>query len=113
MNVNHTIEAKFEVDSVAVLAVPAGTPELALWGARPNPAVQNLNVSFALPNRESAKLELFDVAGRRLNVVDAGSLGAGRHEINLAAGLPLRAGSYIIRLTQNGRTLSARAIVLH
>lgn len=88
--------------------------ELALEGARPNPAVGGrLVAQFVLPSDSAARLELYDVAGRRVVTRDVGSLGPGRHAVDLAQGEPLAAGVYAIRLTQSGHMRVALVAVLN
>jgi len=50
--------------------------------------------------RTTARAELFDALGRRVRTLHDGSLGAGRTELRLDAGLP--SGAYILRLTEDG-----------
>jgi len=91
---------------------------LALAGAQPNPATSELTVAFTLPDpaspgaRASARLEAFDLAGRRVASRDVGALGAGSHVVKLAEGAGLRCGVYVIHLTQGARTLTARAAIV-
>ena len=90
---------------------PQPAPGLALAGARPNPASDRLTVSFSLPDASPARIDLWDVAGRRLRTREVGALGAGSHVVDLA-GERLPAGIYLIRLTRGDRALSARAVVI-
>ncbi|HKQ56524.1 MAG TPA: T9SS type A sorting domain-containing protein [Candidatus Eisenbacteria bacterium] len=85
---------------------------LALTGARPNPATDDLLVSFSLSTREDATLALYDVAGRLVRTRSVGSLGPGSHLVNLAEGSRLAAGIYVVRLTQGARSVSAKAAVV-
>jgi hypothetical protein len=87
--------------------------EFALAGATPNPARGNrLMVDFTLPVAEPARLEMMDVAGRRVADRQVGGLGAGRHVLNLAESRPLSPGIYLIKLTQGARSKVARAAVI-
>ncbi len=93
--------------------VEVGALEFALGGARPNPSPRGrLSVEFVLPSAAPAQLELFDVGGRRMARREVGSLGAGRHAVDLSAGRRVPAGRYVIRLSQAGRVTSASAVVL-
>jgi hypothetical protein len=38
-------------------------------------------------------------------------MGAGEWQVNLGEGEPLRAGVYVVRLTQAGRSLARRVVV--
>ena len=91
--------------------VPAGAA-FELAGARPNPVTGSLAVEFALPDAAPATLELLDLAGRRLQALDVGALGPGRHQVPLAAAGALRPALYFVRLTHGERTLLTRACVI-
>ncbi len=81
---------------------------LALSGVRPNPAVRDLQVSFSLPSAAPAKLELIDVAGRAVEIIEVGSLGAGNHVTRLG-NKQVRSGVYLVRLTQAGHSVASKA----
>jgi hypothetical protein len=82
----------------------------ALAGAEPNPAVRELQVAFSLPDAAGARLEAYDVTGRRVAQAEVGGLGAGRHVVKL--GGELRSGVYLVRLTRGEQTLTQRAVVV-
>jgi hypothetical protein len=84
--------------------------ELALQ--TPNPTPGGLRVRFAIPEPRPAALELYDLAGRRLCVVDAGTFGVGEHVVELDPDRRLEPGIYFVTLTDGRERLSARAIVL-
>jgi hypothetical protein len=67
-------------------------------------------VSFSLANGRGAQLDLFDVSGRRVLSRDVGALGAGSHVLDLE--MHLSAGVYLVRLEQDGRSLTRRALVI-
>jgi hypothetical protein len=85
--------------------------QLALGGLSPNPASSVLMVSFTLPSGAAARLELLDLAGRRVRDRDLIGYGPGRHVLRLD-GPPPAAGVYVIRLTQAGRSVTAKAAVM-
>jgi hypothetical protein len=84
----------------------------ALQGARPNPSSGPPTVSFTLPAGRAAILEVLDTAGRRLFSREVGALGAGQHEVKVAPDHPLAPGVYWLRLTQDGRGLTAKVAVV-
>ena len=86
--------------------------EFTLSGQRPNPATTDITVAFSLPDASPARLELLDVAGRTLAAREVGPLGRGGHVMHLAQGHSLAPGVYLLRLTQRGRSLTARAVVI-
>lgn len=75
-----------------------------------NPSAGMLVVEVLLPAQGPARLELLDVAGRRLAVRDVGRLGPGRHEVALA--LPASTGLVVVRLTSAGATATAKTVRL-
>src|SRR5262249_14706086 len=81
----------------------------ALDGARPNPARGGrMTIQFALPSGAPATLELFELEGRRIASREVGSLGAGRHALEIAQGRSLSAGVYLVRLTQGATERTVR-----
>jgi hypothetical protein len=85
-------------------------PALSLAGLRPNPARAGFAVSFTLADGGPARLELFDLAGRRLRSLDVGSLGPGPHLLDLGRSGPLAPGIYVVRLAQGDRARRAAAV---
>jgi hypothetical protein len=86
--------------------------EFALHGANPNPAVGELWISFSLPSEAPAILELLDLGGRRVLALDAGSLGAGAHRVNLGHGSNVAPGVYVVRLRQGANTRSTKVAII-
>lgn len=84
----------------------------ALLGFHPNPAGRVPMASFALPDDRPALLEVFDLGGRRVAALDVGDFGPGQHRLRLAEGAGLRAGIYVLRLTQANLSATARGVVL-
>lgn len=89
-----------------------GALAFALAGPCPNPAHGDLRVAFSLPDASPARLELLDVAGRRIDSREVGTLGAGEHVARLVSNRGLSPGIYLVRLTRGGRSLTSRALVL-
>src|SRR5205085_6447138 len=103
------------VAAVAALSVPAGgvdLPGLALEGVFPNPAPGVPAVYFTLRSTAAAKLDVLDIAGRRVMQRELGSLGPGRHVVTLDSSPPLDSGIYFLRLVQNRRVLYARMAIM-
>ena len=98
-------------------AVGVGDAEalsFALETVRPNPTHgERLSIDFILPRAGTARLELLDVAGRRVVGREVGSLGIGRHQVDLASGARLVPGLYLVRLTQGANTRTKRVAVLN
>jgi hypothetical protein len=102
-------EERFSAE--AWVEVPA-SPSLALEGFRPNPAVGAPVISFTLPASAPGRIELFDLAGRRVAERDLASVPAGRHAVQLEPFGTLRPGAYVARLTHAGRAVTARGVVI-
>jgi hypothetical protein len=102
-----------DAQTYSTVAVEEGRSwQLALEGARPNPARGMIQAWFSLPNNERATLELIDIAGRRVARREVGSLGPGRHVVQLGASPRLRSGLYFLRLIQGERVLHARVVLM-
>ena len=97
-----------------VVSVPGDAPlAFALEPVRPNPSRGGtLTIRFALPGAEPAALELLDIAGRRIATREVGSLGAGRHTLEIGEGRRLAPGLYLVRLRQGTKTRVTRVAVL-
>ena len=92
------------------IAVPAAYT-LSLEGATTSPSGGSIAMAFTLPDAAPARLDLFDITGRRLASHDVGSRGAGRHVARLDEG-PVAPGIYWATLTRGSTTLRAKAAVL-
>jgi hypothetical protein len=108
-------------ESGYAMLTPEGTVDVAdgaalafaLEDVRPNPATSSrMAVSFVLPTDAAARLELIDVKGRVVASRDIGSLGAGRHVVDLAGERKFGAGIYLVRLAQGSLQRTARLVVL-
>jgi hypothetical protein len=95
-----------------VTAVDTQAPAGMALAPRANPSRGDLHISLSLPDASPARLELFDLAGRRLAARDVGTFGPGSHVVTLGEGRALPPGAYVLRLTQGARALTTRAVVL-
>jgi hypothetical protein len=92
--------------------VPLASP-FALHGARPNPATSRTGtVSFTLAESGPARLECFDLLGRREARLDLGVLGPGEHLVPLARFGSLRPAVHVLRLTQAGKVATTRIVTM-
>jgi hypothetical protein len=96
-------EVSVEVPAAAVFA---------LAGARPNPALSHeLSVAFSLAGAGTAKLELFDLAGRREYLRPLHGLGPGRRTLSLAEA-KLAPGIHWLHLTEGASEAMARVVIV-
>jgi len=101
------------IAAASVDVADGGTMSFALEAVQPNPTTSGrMNVVLVLPIAAPARLELVDVRGRMIAARDIGSLGAGRHVVDLAGERKLGAGVYVVRLTQGPLQRTTRALVL-
>ncbi len=96
---DHTIAASFASEPVAVEdLLPT---ELALWSPAPNPGLADWLLRFALPREAPVRLEIIDIAGRRLWLVEE-TLPAGTHSRHWDGadvhGQRVGSGIYFVRL---------------
>ena len=84
---------------------------LALNGLIPNPSSEHLRIGFSLPTSASARVDLIDIAGRRVLSRRLISPAPGRHVVDLGSAAQVTPGIYIVRLEQGGKTLSTTASV--
>ena len=77
----------------------------------PNPSLGTATAHFSLPQPSRARLDVFDVTGRRVARFDQGPLTAGSHEAPLDV-QELPPGLYICRLEAGARTMHQPLIVV-
>jgi hypothetical protein len=101
-----------ETEHVAgdVRVVVPRSAALALSPPEPNPSAGAFRVRFALAGGAPARLEVLDVAGRRIAVREL-SAGAGSHVEEFAAAATWPAGLYLVRLSEGGRARVTRLAI--
>ena len=114
---SYSVDGVMGVSGAFAIAAPVGVgdrgpAQFALRGVTPNPARHELRVSFSLKDTKAASLALFDVSGRQLAACRVDGMGPGWHTVALGGQSNLPAGLYVIKLTQEGRSLTARAAVI-
>lgn len=83
---------------------------LALGDVRPNPVVDQLQITYALATRGAARLALVDAAGRR--VLEQAIAGApGVHQIRIDRARLPAPGLYFLRLEQGAASASKKIVV--
>ncbi|MBI5170632.1 MAG: T9SS type A sorting domain-containing protein [Candidatus Eisenbacteria bacterium] len=86
----------------------------AVLGAGPNPARDGrITLAFALPATASARVQLFDLAGRLVDSRVLGATTGSAQTVEFGAGARLRAGVYLVRATSGAVSLTRRVVVLN
>lgn len=80
---------------------------LGLEGARPNPVAGRMRLMLSLPSATPATLALYDVAGRMVATREVGA-GLGRHFLEWASLDKLGSGTYLLKLSQDGRSVTSK-----
>ncbi|PQJ35344.1 hypothetical protein BSZ35_12685 [Salinibacter sp. 10B] len=81
-----------------------------LLGAYPNPARHQATVRYALPDRRTVKVQLYDVLGRQVRTITRDRK-EGRHEQTLDVS-SLSSGVYFLRLRAGGETRTQKLTVV-
>jgi hypothetical protein len=87
------------VDNVA-----AGITGMSVY---PNPAVNNINVTFGLDNSSNVSTTIFDVAGRVVYTVDNQKMNAGTQTVNISVA-NLTTGIYTVVIGTDKGTVTER-----
>jgi PKD repeat protein len=100
------------VQTSALSAAGAPVPaRFALAPAYPNPFNPSTTIVYGLARAGHARLEVFDVSGRRVAVLVDGNKGAGEHRQQWRP-QGLASGVYFARLTAHGNTATQRLTLL-
>lgn len=92
---------------------PAARSVLAI---APNPFQGVTTISFSLPERTDATLDVFDVAGRRISVIPVRPATSGTTTVQWdgrdSSGNKVRSGVYFVRLSVDGIAVESRRVTL-
>ena len=110
------IQIVFNQDSLDAPPVGPGGPAVALGWPAPNPARALARLELTLAEPGAARVEVFDLAGRRVRSLADGPFGAGTTPLgwDLADGSGRRvaAGVYLVRAVTVAATVTRRLVVL-
>jgi flagellar hook assembly protein FlgD len=103
------------------VAAPAvsgsATREVSLTTGRPNPFGTSLAAEFALPHSCQALVEVMDVQGRRIRILQDEWNEAGRHRVEWdgrdSYGRSVADGVYFVRLRALGSVITKKAVKVH
>lgn len=103
-------------NTTSVEARPGAADSYALDGNYPNPFNPGTTIRFEIPERATARVEIFDTRGSLVRVLTDGLVNAGIHEIRWNgrddAGRSLESGAYFYRLTAGDFSSMRRMLML-
>jgi hypothetical protein len=95
---------------------PRNVTDLQLGLGRPNPFGKGMITDYAVPREGWVRLEVIDVSGRRVRVLELGFREQGRHRAHWDGrderGRPVANGVYYLRLSHDGETRVSKAVRL-
>lgn len=118
----YTLRGGFWRGGAAASGVPdredggAAPGVLRLRAGIPNPFVAQTQVRLELPEACGARVEVFDLTGRRVRVVYDGALPAGRHQLAWdgrdVSGRRVSSGLYLLRVAAADQAITRRVVLL-
>ena len=87
-------------------------PRFVLTSVMPNPTRGRFALRYALPTPGTARLEVLDVAGRRMLTRELHAADASEQEWSVERDVRWAPGVYLVRLTHAGEVRSARVVLL-
>ena len=91
--------------------LPAPIQDFTLLQNYPNPFNPSTVISYQLPVSSGVKLEIFDMLGRALSILEHGRKSAGSHSA-IFNGTGLSSGVYFYQLSVNGTVVDTRRMLL-
>ena len=115
-NQTYSLDVTIIGSVVGAPALAVSDPGLSLSPARPNPVRAGTRIAFSLPTAGAARIDLFDVQGRRVRGLLDGTTAAGPGEVvwdgSDDSGRALPAGVYWARLSSAAGTISQKVTKL-
>lgn len=116
----HTSDNDWEVDTQASYDKPIALgkipPKTTLFGNAPNPFNPTTSIRFALSGRSDVRIDIFDVAGRRIDTLADRPFSAGEHSVTWqgkdASGSDVASGVYFYRFEANGVSEAKRMTLI-
>lgn len=97
--------------SDVVIVERSGPEQIELRAPFPNPARSQTTVRYALPQRETVTVRVYDVLGRRMMTLEQGAIGRGREQLQLDVS-DLPSGTYLLHLQAGEEVRSQRLTVV-
>jgi hypothetical protein len=102
--------ASFTVGTVSVPGEPPGALKLSVASVHPNPARGVVSIAYDLPQAGPVTVEVFDVLGRRVALLEELEKPAGMHEVRWDASA-VAAGVYVVSVRAKGEEATARVTI--
>lgn len=96
------------IDEELITEVPE---EYILEQNYPNPFNPATNITFSLPEQGDVRLEVFNLLGQSVAVLENGRLNAGSHSVSFDA-RSLSSGVYVYRLTAGGQVFTKKMLLV-
>lgn len=97
---------------IGTVTIGRGTPdEVHLHGPFPSPTRHRATIRYEVPSETDVTLHVYDILGRRVATLAEETAEAGRH-VQQADVSGLAAGTYLLRLTAEGRGQTRRLVVI-
>ena len=91
----------------------SSVPEtIQLYENYPNPFNPSTQIVFELPEAEEITLEVFNVVGQRVKILEDGRLPAGRHSVEWVAGSNIASGVYFYRLSTSEEQKTRKMMIM-
>lgn len=104
------------LDLAGIAAPDTIPPEIALSQNRPNPFGLSTVISYSLPGPAPVELAVYDIAGRRVAVLDGGLKERGSHDLTWdgrnASGRRCASGVYLLRLRAGNHIIVRKAVIV-
>jgi hypothetical protein len=84
--------------------------EQSVFDVYPNPFTSSATISFSLQQSSRVQIELYDVAGRKLQTVLDENVAEGNHEVNLNRE-QLSTGIYFLQLKMNDEVVMKKVVI--
>ena len=94
---------------IPVVSVEYSQGDLPMLGFNCNPAIEEVEMNFSVPENSNVEILIFDIAGRVVSVPVSGDYQTGTYSLTLP---PLNTGIYFARLTSGMITLTESFTVL-
>ena len=110
-------EYELEIDPAPTAVEEEELPEAyTLFQNYPNPFNPTTNIRFSLPVNSSVNLRVYDVTGRLVQTLVAGTMTAGTHEVQWNGqgqnGMQVASGVYLYRLEAGGQVITRRMVLV-